>query len=63
MPAMIVSIAGSIARYPLAYYIAFTLDAGVSGVWWSITLTTVVKGLILMYWFSRGKWKTKELRG
>ncbi len=63
MPAMIVSIAGSIARYPLAYYIAFNLDVGVNGVWWAITLTTVVKGMILMYWFSRGKWKLKEVHG
>ncbi len=63
LPAMIVSIGGSIARYPLAYYIAITLGVGVNGVWWAITSTTVVKGMILMYWFSRGKWKTKEVHG
>lgn len=61
MPAMIVSLVGSFARFPLALYICNDLGAGVNGVWWSITLTTIVKGIALLYWFSRGKWKTKQI--
>ncbi len=62
MPAMLVSVLGSIARVPLAYFISHTLGVGVSGVFWSITLTTIVKGSILLVWFGRGKWKHQEIR-
>jgi Na+-driven multidrug efflux pump len=62
MPAMLVSVLGSIARVPLAYFICYTLGVGVSGVFWSITLTTIVKGSILLVWFARGKWKHQEIR-
>lgn len=62
-PAMLVSVVGSVARVPLAYYFSFGLDAGVSGVFWSITLTTIVKGIVLLIWFSRGTWRHKEIHG
>ncbi len=61
VPAMTVSLIGSFARFPLALYICNDLGVGVNGVWWSITLTTIVKGIALLLWFSRGKWKTKQL--
>ncbi len=61
VPAMTVSLVGSIARFPLALYICHDLGVGVNGVWWSITLTTIVKGIALLIWFGRGKWKTKQL--
>jgi len=62
LPAMIVSLVGSFARFPLALYICNDLGVGVNGVWWSITLTTIVKGIALLIWFSRGKWKSKQIR-
>ena len=62
LPAMIVSLVGSFARFPLALYICNDLGVGVNGVWWSITLTTIVKGIILLIWFSRGKWKQRQIR-
>ncbi|MBK7090304.1 MAG: MATE family efflux transporter [bacterium] len=62
LPAMIVSLVGSFARFPLALYICHDLGVGVNGVWWSITLTTIVKGIALLIWFSRGKWKSKQIR-
>ncbi|MGB5105449.1 MAG: MATE family efflux transporter [Candidatus Zixiibacteriota bacterium] len=61
MPAMLVSLIGSFARVPLAQYICYDLEVGVNGVWWSITLTTIVKGIILLFWFSRGKWKQRQI--
>ena len=62
MPAMLVSLIGSFARVPLAQYICYDMGVGVNGVWWSITLTTIVKGIILLIWFSRGKWKQRQIR-
>jgi putative MATE family efflux protein len=61
VPPMIVSISGSLARVPLAYLLAVYWGMGIVGVWWVITFTSIVKGIILAYWFRRGKWKTKKI--
>jgi putative MATE family efflux protein len=63
LPPMIVSILGSFARLPVAMLFCYTLDAGVDGVWWSITLTSIVKGTVLLFWFRRGKWKVQQVHG
>ncbi len=61
MPPMIVSIPGSLARLPLAYYFCFVLDIGINGVWWSLTITSLFKAVVLLFWFRRGKWKEKKI--
>ena len=61
IPPMAVSIPWSIARLPLAYYFCFILDIGINGVWWSLTITSFFKAIILFFWFSRGNWKKKML--
>jgi putative MATE family efflux protein len=61
VPPMLVSIPGSIARLPLAYFLCFTLDMGINGVWWTLTITSFVKAIILALWFSKGNWKKKML--
>ncbi len=59
VPPMMISIPGSLARIPLAYFFALTLDMGVSGVWLAISVTTVLKAGLLVYWFRRGGWRNK----
>ncbi len=61
MPPMIVSIIGSFARVPLAWFICYPLGVGVDGVWWSITLTSIVKGTILVFLFRRNRWQLKQV--
>jgi putative MATE family efflux protein len=61
VPAMIVSVSGSIARIPLAYFLAIQLGLGVNGVWWAITSTSWAKGVAIVYWFKKGRWKTKKI--
>ncbi|MFC1475654.1 MATE family efflux transporter [Candidatus Zixiibacteriota bacterium] len=61
LPPMIVSIVGSVARVPLAYALALWLGWGVAGIWWTITLTTIVKAFVLYFWFRTGRWKNKEV--
>lgn len=61
VPPMSVSIPGSIARLPLAYYFCFVLDIGINGVWWTLTITSFVKAIILFFWFRKGNWKRKKL--
>jgi putative MATE family efflux protein len=61
VPPMVVSIAGSAARIPLAYLLAVHWGMGIAGVWWAITSTSIVKGIIATIWFSRGRWKTQKV--
>jgi len=61
VPPMVVSIPGSLARLPLAYLLCFTLDMGINGVWWTLTITSFVKAMVLVIWFKRGNWKKKKL--
>jgi putative MATE family efflux protein len=61
VPPMIVSIPGSIARLPLAYYLCFNMEIGINGVWWALTITSFVKAVVLMLWFKKGNWKEKKL--
>lgn len=61
VPPMAVSIPGAAIRIPMAYYLCFTLDWGINGVWWTLTITSIIKALIMAGWFKLGRWKSKEL--
>ena len=61
VPPMIVLLPGAIVRIPLAYYLAAEGRFGLSGVWWTLTITTLVKAAVLAFWFSRGRWKARTL--
>ena len=58
MPPMAIGAPASILRYPIAILFAGAAGLGVNGVWLSISVTSVVRALLMMYWFSRGTWKT-----
>jgi putative MATE family efflux protein len=61
VPPMLVMLPGHLVRIPLAYYLCFTLGLGINGVWWTLTITTTIKAIILAFWFRRGKWKEKVI--
>ena len=61
IPPMLVMLPGSLARIPLAWYLAFDLGWGINGIWWTLTITTGLKAAVLAYWFSLGRWKRKKL--
>jgi len=61
VPPMIVMLPGSAIRVPLAYYLAFDLGWGINGVWWTLTITSALKAIVLALWFRRGKWKLKKV--
>lgn len=44
---MIVSIPVTLFRIPLAYFFAFNLDMAETGLWWAISITTLLKGLLI----------------
>lgn len=59
LPPMLISVPLTWLRIPLSILLAQMLGLGSVGVWWSISTTTGLKGLLLAYWFSRGRWKEK----
>ena len=60
-PPMIVSIPGAVARIPLAWLLADKWGLGPDGIWWSITITTIIKACVLYIWFARGTWKHRTV--
>lgn len=61
IPPTVVSVPGTLIRIPLAYYLAISLGLGPIGVFWAITVSTVIKGLWLAGWFKFGRWYKEEL--
>lgn len=50
LPPAIVSITFNILRIPLAIVLAGT-TLGIEGVWWAISITTILKGIVAFIWF------------
>lgn len=44
---------------PVAYVLAMKTGMGAHGVYWSIVIAESAAGLIAIFWFRRGKWKTR----
>jgi Na+-driven multidrug efflux pump len=53
VPPLLVSGPLSIARVPAAYVLAVTLEWGIEGVWWAISISSVLKGALLAIWWAR----------
>ena len=51
LPPTIVGISLNALRIPIAIVLSGYTVLGLAGVWWSITLTSIVKGIILVIWF------------
>ncbi len=61
VPPMLISVPLTWARIPLALLFANTLNLGSDGVWWAISSTTALKGILMAVWFKRGRWKQQEI--
>ncbi len=57
-PYMWVRVPLTLARVPLALFLAYPMGLGANGVWWAITLSTLLKGIgvALVYLFQRRHW-------
>lgn len=51
VPPLWVTTTGAVVRLPLAWLLAWPLGLGIDGIWWSIGLTTVARGVAMMVWF------------
>ena len=61
LPPMYVSVVTSILRVPLAWWLAFRTDLGPLGIWWTISATGILRGVLLTAWFRLGRWKRTDL--
>jgi putative MATE family efflux protein len=58
LPPAIVSLPVNLLRIPFAAL--FSPLLGLNGIWIGICATVILKGMIILFWFRRGKWKTKK---
>jgi len=57
---MVIVVPITIARWPIAA-LTQSLGMGIEGVWWAISGTSMVKGVLIAWAFSRGGWKRKRV--
>jgi len=57
LPPMIVSVLTSVVRIPLAAWLALAGGAGPAGLWWTISLTGIARGVWVSAWFRAGGWR------
>ena len=55
LPPLLLGLPMTVARIPAATAAA-ALGYGVAGIFWALTVTSVVRGLLLAFWFARGRW-------
>lgn len=58
VPPMLISVPVTWARIPLSLLFGYSFGMGSQGIWWAISITTGIKGLLMAIWFYRGRWKT-----
>jgi len=61
LPPLWISSVTSVVRIPLAWWLAGAGGAGTEGIWWTISVTCIVRGLLIALWFRLGRWKEKGL--
>jgi Na+-driven multidrug efflux pump len=37
------------------------MDLGPAGIFWAITISTILKGIAIFIWFNTGSWKLKVI--
>lgn len=48
-------------QFPLALILSQWTLLGLSGIWWSFTISNIFSTGLVLYWFSRSNWKTRKL--
>ncbi|MBD3383499.1 MATE family efflux transporter [candidate division KSB1 bacterium] len=61
LPPMIVIVPLTWLRIPLSILMADYFDMKSMGIWWAISITTAMKGIVLVFWFKKNKWKYKQV--
>ncbi len=56
VPPLVIHVAVSMVRLPLAWLAAVRWGMGINGIAWTITLTCLLRATIVAGWFLRGRW-------
>ncbi|MCD6116540.1 MATE family efflux transporter [bacterium] len=60
-PPMIIIFSLTLLRIPLAWFFSIALNLGVWAVWAVISATTFFKGILMLFWFNKGRWMEKKV--
>jgi len=60
-PSFMVSLPITLARIPLAWFLAVTCGLGAAGIWATIALTMALNSFIFVALFRRGQWRTVKI--
>jgi putative MATE family efflux protein len=59
-PAMLIAVPLSLIRIPLIVLLAGPLGLGAVAIWWTITATAILRGVLLEAWFRTGRWRRRH---
>jgi putative MATE family efflux protein len=62
VPMVITFISLWIILVPLAIYLSRYTSLGLDGVWWAIAISSVINGLLVLFWFLTGHWKKGRIK-
>lgn len=58
---MLLSASITATRVPLVAWVASGESTGIGGIWWIIACTASIKGILLIFWFRKGTWKSRSV--
>lgn len=58
VPPVVIGLTSNILRIPMCAIASGIW--GLNGIWYAICLSVAIKGILITYWFYRGKWKERE---
>jgi len=61
MTMMLTILSQWVFQFPLAYILSKHTSMGIDGIWWSIPISNVVVGVIVVLLYMKGDWKKKRL--
>jgi putative MATE family efflux protein len=63
VPPMLIHVVFAVLRFPLGAWVSLRLGYGIYGIAWTMSLTCILRGVLLAAWFRRGRWKQMALPG
>ena len=61
-PMWVIIISMWLIRLPLASSLSFMIGFGASGVWAAMLVSMICQGVMMAWWFQRGRWKKLKLQ-
>jgi putative MATE family efflux protein len=59
-PAMFIAVPLSVVRIPIILWLAGPMGMGPVALWWTLTVTAILRGALLEAWFRTGRWRRRH---